>query len=364
MKITRFSADGFRNLKDVEFFPDEEMNVIYGENGQGKTNIIEAMWLYTGCYSFRTQKNIHLIAEGNDFAKTELDFFAHGRDQTAKMTVAAKKDIILNGINCDSPRQMLGEFYAVVFSPSMLSVVKEGPGERRKFLNVAISLVKPNYAGVMSKYLRVLAQRNSVLKKMSEMQLPPEYLEALDVEFVRLASKIIRYRLDYIEELKESAGSIYGGISSDREKFSFTYDFSKNEKMSDDEIKEKLKLSLEKSRESDIRRQFTATGPQTDDLILTLDGRDARSYGSQGQQRSCALALKLAEASIVRKLTGERPVVLLDDVMSELDERRQNFILNYLSEGQVFITCCDPSQLLRSAKGKAFEVKNGKAVNI
>ena len=169
MKITRFSADGFRNLKDVEFFPDEEMNVIYGENGQGKTNIIEAMWLYTGCYSFRTQKNIHLIAEGNDFAKTELDFFAHGRDQTAKMTVAAKKDIILNGINCDSPRQMLGEFYAVVFSPSMLSVVKEGPGERRKFLNVAISLVKPNYAGVMSKYLRVLAQRNSVLKKMSSV---------------------------------------------------------------------------------------------------------------------------------------------------------------------------------------------------
>ena len=168
-----------------------------------------------------------------------------------------------------------------------------------------------------------------------------------------------RFWRTFVEKLNELSAEIYKGISSGREEFSFYYDFSK-ENISESEIKEKLKENIEKSRESDFKRLYTNAGPHTDDIVLTLNGRDARIYGSQGQQRSCALALKLGEASIIEKITGECPVVLLDDVMSELDEGRQTFILNYLDNWQVFITCCDPSQLLRSKKGKAFEVKEGK----
>lgn len=360
MRIIDHSADNFRNLKKTFFEADPSMNVIFGENGQGKTNIIESIWLFTGCYSFRTHKNSQLICEGEKTAVSEINFYSEARAQNARMTIAKNKDIILNGVQCDSPRVMMGKFCAVVFSPSTLSVVKDGPGDRRRLLDIAISLIKPNYAAVMSKYLRALNQRNNLLKKINERAFDLSVLEPWDELLANLGASIIGYRRDYISELKDLSAEIYSGISSSRESFSIEYSFFKDDPFLDDkEIAEKLLESLSKTREADLRRLYTGVGPHADDLLLELNGMDARFYGSQGQQRSCALSLKLSEASIMGKITGEAPVVLLDDVMSELDEGRQKFILNYLDNWQVFITCCDPSQLLRSEKGKVFEVKNG-----
>lgn len=358
MIIKYHSAKNFRNLDFIEFFPHEEMNVIYGENGQGKTNIIESIWLMTGFYSFRARKNIQLIQQGKDEAEINNDFFSHLRNQNAFMKINRRKELILNGVKEESPRAMMGKFYSVVFSPSTLGIVQNGPGERRKMLDIALSLVKPNYAMITSSYLRVVDQRNALLKKMGEKAFDYDYISPWNTELVNLGAKIIKYRLDYIEMLSKISSDIYDGISSGREKFSFQYDFSE-ENITEDEIKSKLFAELEKSKENDIKRLYTNAGPHTHDLVLKLNEKDARVFGSQGQQRSCALAMKLGEASIMEKITGECPVVLLDDVMSELDEGRQKFILNYLNNWQVFITCCDPSQLLRSEKGKAFEVKNG-----
>ena len=358
MIIRYHSAKNFRNIDFVEFEPHPEMNVIYGENGQGKTNIIESIWLLTGFYSFRARKNAQLIKQGIDEAEIENKFYSHSREQLAVMKINKRKEITLNGIKEESPRVMMGKYYAVVFSPATLGLVQDGPGERRKMLDIALSLIKPNYAVVMSRYLRVLEQRNALLKKLGEKSFDYDYMMPWDTELANLGAKIIKYRLDYVEQLSDLSSEIYDGISSGREKFDFYYDFSK-ENISEEQIKEKLVAEIEKSREADIKRLYTNAGPHTHDLVLNLNGRDARIYGSQGQQRSCALAMKLGEASIIEKITGECPVVLLDDVMSELDEGRQTFILNYLDNWQVFITCCDPSTLLRSKKGKAFEVANG-----
>ncbi len=359
MRINSLKLINFRNIKLLELIPEKEMNVIYGENAQGKTNLIESIWMMTGFYSFRARKNIQLIKQGCENAEIETTFYSQQREQNAKMIIGKRKEIELNSVKEESPRVMMGKFYSVVFSPNTLGIVQDGPSERRKLLDIALSLIKPNYAVLMSRYLRVLDQRNSLLKKYAEKKFDLMYFEPWDEELASIGSKIIKYRLDYIEALCEKSADIYKGISSGREEFSFYYDFSK-ENISESEIKSKLKENLEKTRESDFKRLYTNAGPHTDDLVLNLNGKDARLYGSQGQQRSCALALKLGEASIIEKITGESPVVLLDDVMSELDEGRQTFILNYLDSWQVFITCCDPSQLLRSEKGKAFEVIDGK----
>lgn len=359
MVIKYHSAKNFRNLDYVSFEPHPEMNVIYGENGQGKTNIIESIWLLTGFYSFRARKNAQLIEQGKDEAEIENNFYSHSREQNAVMKINKRKEITLNGVKEESPRVMMGKYYAVVFSPATLGLVQDGPGERRKMLDIALSLIKPNYAVTMSRYLRVLEQRNALLKKFGERSFEYDYMVPWDTELANLGAKIIKYRLDYVEQFSALSSEIYKGISSGREEFAFYYDFSK-ENISEEEIKEKLISDIEKTRDADIKRLYTNAGPHTHDLVLNLNGRDARIFGSQGQQRSCALAMKLGEASIIEKITGECPVVLLDDVMSELDEGRQTFILNYLDNWQVFITCCDPSQLLRSKKGKAFEVIGGK----
>ena len=339
MKITGHSSFNFRNIKQAHIEPDPEMNIIFGKNGQGKTNLIESIWMMTGFYSFRARKNIQLIMQDEEQAVIRTGFYSFGRQQNAELTIGEKKSLILNGVKEDSPRAIMGSFSAVVFSPSTLGIVQNGPSERRRIMDVALSQMKPNYALAMSRYLRAIEQRNALLKKYGEKcETMADFFAPWEEEIINIGAKIVRYRLDYVEKLAERAAK---------------------ENISDEEIKEKLRSDLEKGRAGDIKRAYTSSGPHAHDLMLTLDGREARVYGSQGQQRSCALAMKLSEADIIEKVTGESPAVLLDDVMSELDEGRQSFILNYLDGRQVFITCCDPANLMRSEKGKVFEVSKG-----
>lgn len=359
MKIINHSSVNFRNIESTYFEPHEEMNVIYGENGEGKTNLIESIWMMTGFYSFRAKKNIQLIRHDYEEAKIETTFYSHGREQKAILKINQKKELELNGVKEESPRALMGSFYAVVFSPCTLSIIQDGPSERRKLLDIALSLIKPNYAQIMSRYIRVVNQRNALLKKYGENTFKKNFIyEPWDEELIKLGTKIIKYRLDYLDKLLIPAYDIYREISSDREKFDFYYDFSR-ENMEEKDISDKLRAELIKMREADVRRQYTVAGPHSHDLIFNLNDKEAKIYGSQGQKRSCALAVKLGEASVIENITEEAPVVLLDDVMSELDENRQKFILNYLNNRQVFLTCCEPSTLLRGEKGKVFEVIKG-----
>ena len=363
MVIAKYCAEHFRNLKKIEFFPDPGINVIYGENGQGKTNIVESIWMFTGCHSFRTHKHTELIEKTKREAQVSLSFTAHGMENDAVLKINQKREFMMNGAIKESPRRFLGEFQSVVFSPDSLSIIQDAPSERRKFLDIAISMIRPAYSTHLLKYTKILANRNALLKQISMGTAQENYLDAWDEELARAGAHLTLYRLHYVDNLAGIAAEIYKEISGGKESLRLEYQQSSRSFSVDEyEMTENIFIALKKNRESDIRRQLTGVGPHKDDLLLTIDDLAARQYASQGQQRSSALALKLAEAYIIKETCGEYPVILLDDVMSELDVNRQNFLLEYLKNWQVFLTCCDSSQVLRLQNCKTFHIENGMCV--
>jgi len=342
MHIQSFAAQHFRNLARAELTPCPGVNVIFGENGQGKTSLLEAIWLFTGCRSFRCPDSKQLISEGHDRSLLATSFISNEREQSASLEITARRVLTLNGFPQETPRRMLGVFPAVAFTPATLSIAQGGPGERRRFLDVALSMLTPAYAVRLSKYLKALAQRNALLRQQSPNL---DLLDTWDQTLAHHAVDLTAARLRYLEQLIPIAIDFYAGISASREQFGIEVQCTGHD--------------YAKSRETDLRRQTTTVGPHRDDLTLTLNNRSLRDFGSQGQQRSAALALKLAEATVLRETTGECPIALLDDVLSELDSRRQSDLLRYLDGWQVFLTCCEPSHALHGRAGRVFCVTNG-----
>lgn len=358
MNIRSISLKNYRNIENVQFEPSDGINLIYGENAQGKTNIIEGTWLFTGCKSFRGSKDKELIKFGEDMSVNSVSYTAYGNIQDADIIIKEKRKAVYNGCELSSPVKMMGEFSAVVFSPSHLSLIKNGPSERRKFIDTALCQLKPSFAGFVTEYLRILKQRNSLLK---DIPYHSELLDTLDIWDSRLAKageEIVKRRKEYTELISQSAGKIYSGLSSGKEDFKCRYISSY------DENEESYSECLFRSRKNDILSGSTSAGPHRDDLDILINGISARVFGSQGQQRSCALALKMAEGEILKDETGEYPVILLDDVMSELDENRQDYIFNRIKDKQVFITCCDPESIKRAEKVKSIKISGGNIIKI
>ena len=231
---------------------------------------------------------------------------------------------------------------------------------RRKFMDAALCQKKPAYAKLLSQYSRTLAQRNTLLKDISFHSELLDTLEIWDEKLSRLGAAITIERKRYLERLSKAAGEIYDGISKGKEQFNICYDSSLVKAgLEESEYGELFFSLLQKARKEDLNAGFTTKGPHRDDLLVTVQEKSAREYGSQGQQRSCVLALKLAEASLLAEALGEKPVILLDDVMSELDASRQDYLLNKIQGWQVFITCCDPNTILGLSQGRTFYVENG-----
>ena len=363
MTVNSVKIKNFRNIADLSFTADNGVNVIYGENAQGKTNILESIWLFTGCKSFRGAKDNELIKFGEDFSKINLEFSDNLREKKSEIIIAdKKKNASLNGVSLRSTAELIGSFYAVIFSPVHLSLIKDGPSARRKFLDTALCQLKPSYAEHLAGYKRALVQRNALLKDLHLNSELYDMLDTWDDQLARYSACVIKERLQYIDLLSDYSKNIYSGISENKEEFSVFY--SKN--ISKDYSVKDIYLSeienLKNSRKEDIFSKTTTVGPHRDDLEILINNVSARSFGSQGQQRSCALALKLGESEIIKKVTGETPVALLDDVMSELDEKRQDYVLNHINDRQVFLTCCDPSQVLRLCGGKSFLIKGGEII--
>jgi DNA replication and repair protein RecF len=239
-------------------------------------------------------------------------------------------------------------------------MVKDGPIERRHFIDNALCQLKANYRNVLKDYNRALAQRNMLLKDISKNNALSDMLYIWDKNLAITGAKIIFQRCKYIETLLPYAKDTFSGLSSGREdidlimKGSFDY-----QGLTVDEIQKQLMFAFDNNRSNDILNRITTIGPHRDDMKILINGKSARSFGSQGQQRSCVLALKLAEASLLREMTQDEPLALLDDVMSELDISRQDYILNHIKDWQVFITCCDANTILRLKKGKTFHIQNG-----
>ncbi len=362
MNITRLQFEGYRNLKDNFILPDDGINIIYGDNAQGKTNLLEALWLFCGSRSFRGAKDNELIGFERDYMKLSLNFKSAQREQTAEITICeGKKLVTLNGIEKSSASQLSGSICSVIFSPDHLALVKNGPAERRKFIDNAISQIKPRYSDTLNKYNQTLNQRNALLKEIPYKKELYDTLYIWDEHLAKLGGAITEQRLKYFNLICEKADKYHNGLSSDNDKLEMKYAFSYDceDNLSSEEISRAFLSALKKNREEDLQNKSTSCGIHRDDLDIFINGSRARAYASQGQQRSVVLSLKLAEAEIIKDYVGEEPIILLDDVLSELDLNRQKYIMNNIHGRQVFITCCDVSSVGKLAKGKVFNVKNG-----
>ncbi len=330
MIITKLQFEGFRNLDDGEISPDSGVNVIFGTNAQGKTNLLEGIWLLSGNRSFRGSRDSELIKFGRDFARLRIDFFSEDREQTAEILfLKGKKEVKINGIKQTSASSLIGKLCAVVFSPEHLTLVKSGPAERRKFIDNAISQIKPSYGDLISDYNKTLAQRNALLK---DIPYHSQLLDTLDIWDYRLAvlgASVIRMRVHYVDRLCECAKKYHSGISENMEDLDISYNCGISRQDCDDshKIRDILLDKITKSRAEDIKDGCTGTGPHRDDIDILINGDNVKAYGSQGQQRSCVLSMKIAEAELIRIAVSQEPIVLLDDVLSELDSRRQEFLL-------------------------------------
>ncbi len=350
MKVLSLKTENYRNLAAKEYFPGGGVNIICGENGLGKTNLIESIWLFTGCRSFRSVRDKDVVRFDCDEAKLKMEFFSGNRNKEAEIRIDDKRHITLNGIALPSGRKMMGEFTAVVFTPLHLSIVKEGPEERRKFIDIAISQLRPNYAKTLLEYTKALAQRNATLRAARDNPAMLAMLDIWDMELAKKGAVIIDSRIAYLDALKEHACTAYDEISSGKETLGLTYkEYARDKARGKKEIAESLLRALYEKREGDVERCITSVGAHREDFSIDLSGKSARLFGSQGQQRSAALSLKLAEANIISQVTAEEPVILLDDVFSELDPQRQKYVVSHFKNRQVFITCCDEENISRIA---------------
>ncbi len=354
MVFKKLQLYNFRNIKEAEIFPHEQMNVIYGENAQGKTNLLEALWCFTGAKSFRGAKDSELIKFENKTAKLVLEFYDDGRIQECIIEISKTRKAILNGVDYGAASKLAGKIYSIVFSPNDISIIKDGPIFRRKFLDTAICQLYPVYISIFKRYTRALDQRNKILKEIKYNPLLEEFILDFEKELAECGTQIIKYRKTFVNDLNKFLPKIYKGLSSGKEKILLEYNFNASEN------KEEYLEILKQSRKEDILNISTSIGPHRDDLNIEINNVSARSFGSQGQKRSAVLALKLAEAAVINKITGKKPIALLDDVMSELDTSRQNYILNHIKGWQVFLTCCDEENILNIENGKIFKVQNGK----
>lgn len=365
MIVEKLYLNNFRNIEDINAEFCTGVNIIYGENAQGKTNIIEALWLFTGYRSFRGSKDRDLIMFGKESAKIKALYQTSVRKVDCEIIISDKRRAYKNAVPLLSPSELLGEYPATVFSPSHLSLIKEGPAGRRKFLDIAICQLSPGYTQALKKYRIALAQRNMLLKDVQYHGELYDTLEMWEAQLAAYGAKIVSKRQKYINGLTEFAEQVYDGICGKSENYGIMYVFGSvgEPAQSEEEIRQTLIRALKEGRKTDIILKTTGAGPHRDDLRVCINGKSARAYGSQGQQRSAALALKLGEAEVIRKITGEKPIVLLDDVMSELDRKRQDYVLNKIKEYQVVITCCEPSQAVRLCDGKAFRIEKGRILN-
>lgn len=362
MRVIALKFENYRNLKDNIITPCDGVNIIYGDNAQGKTNLLESIWLFCGGHSFRSSKDSEVINWNSDYAKLEMRFFGQEREQTAKILFKGnKKQVEINGVEKKSAAALIEKYCAVVFSPEHLNLIKRGPSERRKFIDSAICREKLKNAVILSKYNRILNQRNSLLKDILRRPSLEETLEIWDEPLIKNGALLIKKRIDYVNLLSKRAAVYHDGISKSSEKLKIAYisscDITQNDSL--DEIYYKLKNSIEKHKKEDIKTGFTNIGPHRDDIEIIINDKNAKSFASQGQQRSAVLSLKLAEASVLKERMGEQPIILLDDVLSELDSKRQDFLLNELLDCQVFITCCEKSNKEQLKNGKVFYLSNG-----
>ena len=366
MRINRLTLDFFRNYLHLEADFDKEMNVIFGDNAQGKTNLLEGIAYLSGV-SHRARYDRELIQLGVDRAFLRGEVESRGRDFTleAELRRGGRRTVKSNGVRLKTAAELTGIFQSVLFCPDDLNLIRAGAAERRRFLDECICQLRPRYAQALADYRRLHEHKTRILRDSAEK---PDLLEALDefsLGMAKAGAVLIHYRAHFVEKLREAAPAIHADFSGNREKLSLAYETVStvtNPLAAPREILPELLRHQEAHRAAEIASRTCLSGPHKDDLVVEIDGQSARTFSSQGQTRTAALSLKLSAREIFQADAGEYPVLLLDDVLSELDKRRQEFVLNRIRGGQTFITCCEDDRLGALPKGRVFHVRGGAIV--
>ena len=363
MRISRIELAGFRNIREADISLAPGTNVVCGENAQGKTNLLEAVFMLAGGRSFRTRRESELIAFDCDFARLDAEFFAAGRGQRLQIGLVRgqKKSIALNGVKV-SAAGLQGVLTAVLFCPEDLRIVSEGAEERRRLLDTAISQLRPGYAAALSAMRRSHEQKMRLLRDGRENPSALAVLDEFTAGLLRASASLIRYRAAFTEQLNAAASEIHRDFSGEREELRLEYKTCSavtDPKAAASAIYTELMEHAARHREAEIASCQCLTGAHRDDIEIYINGNSARTFASQGQRRTAALSIKLAERELILRDTGEPPILLLDDVLSELDAARQEFVLRRITGGQTLITCCEGGDIAERTDGRVITVENG-----
>lgn len=353
MYITDLSLKNFRNYKNTALSFSKKFNIIYGMNAQGKTNIIEAIYLCASGRSHRTSRDYELININKDKFGVYVSVTRKNRYTNISMEYekGKKKSIKINDIPAKKIGDLMGNMIAVMFSPEDIFIVKDGPSQRRRLIDITISQLRPSYFYNLQQCNKILIQRNMLLKEIQYNKSLIETLDIWDEKLSNVAASIINVRNEFINRLSQKAKEIHFKITNKNEDFDIEYKPSfKIEDFGVKEIKKNLTTELLNIRERELKRCVTLVGPHRDDYLMGLDGLDLKIYGSQGQQRTAVLSIKLAEIEIIKDEIGENPILLLDDVMSELDSTRRKFLIKNIEDIQTFITCTEIDPLFSEHK--------------
>ena len=325
----------FRNYSYCKESFHPEINIFIGENGQGKTSLAEALYVMCLGKSFRTSKDREMIKFGEEAAVIKTVVRKNERNIRTNIIISRseKKKVKINDVQ-KSTRDLANNINIVAFSPDDLKIVKEDPDKRRRYINREISQIRPSYYEALAGYTRVLSQRNMLLKNNKDIS---ALLDVWDEELIKYGLRIIRERKNFIKRLSQISSQIHSEISNGKESLEISYD-SCIRSEDTDSIEECFRIGLYEKRRNDIERRTTSFGPHRDDLKISINGIDVRKFGSQGQQRTAALSLKLAEIKLMEEESGETPILILDDVLSELDKKRQNYLIEALKGVQIFLT--------------------------
>ncbi len=357
MVVKRLILSNFRNYKeaDIEFCPGT--NVIYGKNAGGKTNLLEALWLFTAAKSFRAGGESELIRFSEEAATVKTEYAAFGRDMTAEITISPgkRKLLKLGGVKLEKTSELLGQFPAVLFSPDELHIITGAPEVRRRFMDSAICAARPAYYGALRTYIRAWKQKNAALKKNPEK----ESLAVWNTQLAAAGAQIMQYRRNFFLALSPLAAEFHRQIAGKDEVLEVLYAPCAPLRENEAEQRDALYAALEKKRDAEIQQGLSLIGPHRDEIRFLIGGREARAYASQGQMRTAAVSMKLAQGALLEKETGEAPAVFLDDILGELDAERRAFLLSHTKNKQVILTCTEKEAVEKTGEMRFFAVKEG-----
>ena len=363
MNLNNLTLRNFRNYEYVNLDFDPGVNLIVGDNAQGKTNLLEAISYLGSGKSFRALKQKEMVRFGGDFADIEGSVFSQEREQTLRWVIfngSRPRQIYRNGAKKKTAAEIAGVLPTVLFCPEDLMVLKTGASSRRRLGDHALCQLRPNYDAALTEYNRIIDQKSRILKDHFENPSVLEILPEYNTRLCQVGALLISYRARFYDSLGKAAAKYHGQFSGGAEEFTLDYKTVSTVKdpfASVSTLTEDLQNHLERHYRAELETGQCLTGPHKDDFDVSLSGINLKSYGSQGQTRTAAISLKLAQRELMGREWGEEPVLLLDDVLSELDPGRQDFVLNQIVSGQVFITCCEPGRFTKL--GKTIEISKG-----